>query len=113
MRIVSPTLAALFIAGRLGIAGESPAPDWSLNATIIEACSCPMFCQCYFNEQPAAHSAHAGHTHGEGGEHFCKFNNAFKVNHGSYGSTKLDGAKFWVAGDWVAISRKAKWIGRR
>jgi hypothetical protein len=24
---------------------------------------------------------------------------SFKVNHGSYGSTKLDGAKFWVAGD--------------
>lgn len=72
-------------------------PDWSLNATIIEACSCPMFCQCYFATKPAAHAGHEGH--GEGGEHYCKFNNAFKVDRGAYGSTKLDGAKFWVAGD--------------
>src|SRR5262249_55523583 len=28
---------------------------WDFNATIIEACSCPMFCQCYFNTQPADH----------------------------------------------------------
>lgn len=72
--------------------------EWSMNATIIEACSCPMFCQCYFNSKPAKHTggdAHAGH--GEG--HFCKFNNAFRVNKGNHGSTRLDGAKFWVAGD--------------
>ena len=82
-------------------AGEKAAPDWSMNATIIEACSCPMFCQCYFDHKPATHAEHAEHagmSHGEG-HTFCKFNNAFKVNKGSYGSTKLDGAKFWVAGD--------------
>src|SRR5688572_33147711 len=50
--------------------------EWDFNATIIEACSCPMFCQCYFNAKPASHHGHAG----GGGEHFCKFNNAFKVN---------------------------------
>jgi hypothetical protein len=99
MRIVGLTLSVLVLIARLGISAESAAPDWSMNASIIEACSCPMFCQCYFNTQPAAHSGHAGHSHGEGGEHFCKFNNAFKVNHGSFGNTKLDGAKFWVAGD--------------
>jgi len=99
MRIVSLTLSVLFLTARLGISAESAAPDWSMNASIIEACSCPMFCQCYFNTQPAAHNGHAGHSHGEGGEHFCKFNNAFNVNHGSYGNTKLDGARFWVAGD--------------
>ncbi|HET7112167.1 MAG TPA: DUF1326 domain-containing protein [Pyrinomonadaceae bacterium] len=71
------------------------AGDWAFNATIIEACSCPMFCQCYFNMQPASHHGHAGGA----GEHFCKFNNAFKVNKGQSGSVKLDGAKFWVAGD--------------
>lgn len=69
--------------------------EWDFNATIIEACSCPMFCQCYFNMQPASHHGHAG----GGGEHFCKFNNAFKVNKGQSGGVKLDGAKFWVAGD--------------
>lgn len=71
------------------------AGDWDFNATIIEACSCPMFCQCYFNMKPASHHGHAG----GGGEHFCKFNNAFKVNKGQSGGVKLDGAKFWVAGD--------------
>jgi hypothetical protein len=71
-------------------------PEWSLNATIIEACSCPMFCQCYFNAAPSAH--HSG-GHGEAAEHFCRFNNAFKVTKGNYGTVKLEGAKFWVAGD--------------
>jgi hypothetical protein len=78
------------------------APKWSMNASIIEACSCPMFCQCYFNPEPAAHNGtaegHEGHM-GHGSTHYCKFNNAFRVNHGTYGATKLDGAKFWVAGD--------------
>jgi len=71
------------------------APQWSMNATIIEACSCPMFCQCYFDDKPAAH-AMAGMSDME---KYCKFNNAFRINKGSYGATKLDGAKFWVAGD--------------
>src|SRR4051794_33536013 len=79
-------------------------PKWAMNASIIEACSCPMFCQCYFDTKPAAHGAdgHEGHdmaNMGGGGEHYCKFNNALKVNHGNWGDTKLDGAKFWVSGD--------------
>ena len=36
---------------------STEAPKWSMNATIIEACSCPMFCQCYFNSMPARCSA--------------------------------------------------------
>src|SRR5882672_4997513 len=70
--------------------------EWAMNATIIEACSCPMFCSCYFGSgHPAGH--HDMTTHAE--EHFCKFNNAIRINHGSYKGVKLDGAKFWVAGD--------------
>jgi hypothetical protein len=101
MRVFSLVVSVLFLAARVSFgASEKPAtPEWSMNASIIEACSCPMFCQCYFNDKPAGHGEHAGHSHGEGGEHFCKFNNAFKVNRGIYGETKLDGAKFWVAGD--------------
>lgn len=73
-------------------------PVWNMNATIIEACSCPMFCQCYFNTKPAEHTGGPGHEgHGKG--HFCKFNNAVKVNKGRFGNVKLDGAKFWVSGD--------------
>src|SRR5436190_1095297 len=99
MRIGAAILSILFVAVRVTISAETAPADWSMNASIIEACSCPMFCQCYFNAQPAAHGEHVGHSHGEGGEHFCKFNNAYKVNRGSYANTKLDGAKFWVAGD--------------
>jgi hypothetical protein len=66
---------------------------WSMNATIIEACSCPMFCQCFFNTKPASHGEH------NSGGHFCRFNNSFRVNKGKYGTTDLAGMKFWVAGD--------------
>src|SRR5436853_277572 len=70
-------------------------PAWNMNATAIEACSCPMFCQCYFSTEPAGHSGHEGAAQ----EHYCRFTNAYKVNKGSFGATKLDGAKFWIAGD--------------
>jgi len=76
-------------------AGKTADAAWSMNATIIEACSCPMFCQCYFNTKPSAHAGHEGH----GEEHYCRANNVFKVNKGNYGATKLDGAKFWIAMD--------------
>ena len=69
-------------------------PEWSMNATAIEACSCPMFCQCYFNAKPAGHHEHAGAA-----EHFCRANLAYKVNKGHYGAVSLDGAKFWMAND--------------
>ncbi len=54
-----------------------------------------MFCQCYFNAAPR------GHFHGEEGgeEQFCRFNVAHRVNRGHYGALRLDGAKFWLAGD--------------
>ena len=105
-------LAIAALASGSPVAGAAGAtPSWSMNATVIEACSCPMFCQCYFNPKPAghaatapdpAHAAHAGHgAHASAGgaEHFCRANNAYRVNKGHYGETKLDGAKFWVAAD--------------
>ena len=76
---------------------EKPAPDWAMNATIIEACSCPMFCQCYFNTKPASHAGHGGPS-GQA-EHFCRFNMGYKINKGSYAGVNLDGARFWIAGD--------------
>jgi hypothetical protein len=83
------------IALLLGVStSHSSVPDWSFNATTIEACSCPMFCQCYFHGQPATHheKSHEGHT-------FCQFNMAYKVNQGHYGAVKLDGLKYWITGD--------------
>src|SRR5580704_10770056 len=90
-RIALPLVLALLTVSA-GHSGE-PAADWAINATAIEACSCPHFCICYFNTHPAAH-----HENGKA-EHYCKFNNAYKVNKGHYGTTELTGAKFWISGD--------------
>jgi hypothetical protein len=85
-------LALVVVATRQPAAAA--APNWHMNASTIEACSCPMFCQCYFNTEPADHSGHGGAE-----EHFCRFNNAYKINEGHYGETDLSGVLFWVAGD--------------
>lgn len=74
-----------------------PAPDWALNATVIEACSCTMFCPCYFSTKPTP--GDGGHEHGMAGGHYCRFNIAYKVNKGKYGTTDLAGVKVWIAGD--------------
>jgi len=78
---------------------KASGPDWNMTATAIEACSCPMFCQCYFSTAPAGH--HHGDAAAAGGaeDHYCKFNNAYMVSKGKYGNVKLDGAKFWIYGD--------------
>lgn len=86
--IVLTTIALLGIS-----AGHTVPSDWAINATAIEACSCPHFCMCYFNSHPAAH-----HDQGKM-EHYCRFNIAYKINKGNYGSTDLTGAKFWLSGD--------------
>ncbi len=90
------TGAVLVVVALLPVASPmshaSQDEHWHFNGTVIEACSCPMFCQCYFNTSPASHPEH-------GGDHFCKFNMAYKVNEGHHGDTDLAGVKFWVAGD--------------
>ncbi len=91
------TLAALVAGSRPSAAHQDEtANDWSMNATIIEACSCPMFCQCYFNTKPASHAGHGGSGMAE---HYCRFNMGYKINKGNYGDVKLDGAMLWIAGD--------------
>jgi len=103
-------LCALLVTAATGTAlaadskDAAKSPAWSMNASVFEACSCPMFCQCYFHTEPAGHSASTAGMEGMsqdhgGSEHYCRFNNAYKVNKGSYGAVKLDGAKFWIAGD--------------
>ena len=72
-------LGAVALLGVLS-AQDKGGSEWSLNATLIEACSCPQFCQCFFNTKPAASGGHgSGH---EGMEHFCRFNIAYQVNSG-------------------------------
>ncbi len=91
--VVAALIVSTVVVSGPASAQQEAAKDWALNTTIIEACSCPMFCQCYFNAEPAAH-----HVHGTE-KHFCKFNMAHRVNKGHYGDVSLDGVKFWVTGD--------------
>ncbi len=70
-------------------AAQTAKPDFMMTASYIEACSCDMFCPCYFN----THSTH--HHDGE----YCRANLVLKVDKGYYKTTKLDGAKVWLATD--------------
>jgi hypothetical protein len=63
--------------------------DFAITSTYIEACSCDLFCPCYFN----THSMSHGH------EHYCRANLVFKVDEGHYKDVKLDGAKVWLSSD--------------
>lgn len=84
--------------------GQAAKAAWALNATIIEACSCTMFCPCYFSTIPSGH-AHAGMS-----EHYCRFNMAYRVNQGRFNGAALDGLKFWIAGDLGAdFSKSGEW----
>lgn len=95
MRRILLLLLALCISGGLAVAqygkpaaGPSGKPDFNITASLIEACSCDMFCPCYF-----------GKATQHGSAHFCKFNNVLKVDKGYYKGVKLDGVKAWLAGD--------------
>jgi hypothetical protein len=90
-----PLAAVVLVAVLMAVAPVAMAADkdWHFNGTVIEACSCPMFCQCYFNPEPALKMTE------HGPDHFCKFNMAYKINEGYHGDTDLSGVKFWVAGD--------------
>ncbi len=71
--------------------------DWSANMTVMETCSCPVFCQCFFTGKPPADCKM---NMGGGKEmSFCRFNQAYRVNFGHYGSVRLNGAMFWFVGD--------------
>jgi hypothetical protein len=70
--------------------------DWAVNTTIIDGCSCRLLCPCIFGS-PATVGSAATHEHA--GHRSCYFNQAFRVNKGHYGKVRLDGLKFWFAGD--------------
>jgi hypothetical protein len=72
-------------------AGQAAAkPDFEITASYIEACSCDMFCPCYFNDHATMH----GNM-----KPFCKANLVLKVDKGYYKATKLDGVKVWLPND--------------
>ena len=63
---------------------------WQARLQYIEACSCDLFCPCYFND----HASHQG-----SGEHKCTFNNVARVVAGKHGAVDLTGVKVWLSGD--------------
>ncbi len=96
MRRIILFAAVLAAAAGLAVAqygapasSSSGKPDFQLTASYIEACSCDMFCPCYFNDHAKQH----------GDKHFCEFNMGIKVDKGYYKTTKLDGVKVWLTGD--------------
>jgi Protein of unknown function (DUF1326) len=89
-------LAASLIYFKSFAQEKSSKPDFDMTASYIEACSCDMFCPCYFNTHSTNHMG-MGEHHMD--EHFCRANLVLKVDKGYYKDTKLDGAKVWIATD--------------
>lgn len=87
-RITVLAMSMLLLAAATGFFMAAAGPnDYSVTATAIEACSCPLFCSCYYNTEPT-------------GGHMCQFNMAHKFEPGSHwGSVDLGGAKLWISGD--------------
>jgi len=73
-------------SGLFAVMAYGQAKTWAIKADYIEACSCSLFCSCYYNTSP------------EGGM-MCEFNNAVKIAEGHVGNVKLNGKKFWMSGD--------------
>jgi hypothetical protein len=97
MKAILASLLTLVVA--VSLAALPAGPAWKMTADYVEACSCHLFCPCYFNKQ-------AEHP-------FCEFNMAVTVREGHSGSTNLAGAKYWLSGDlgetW-GTEKKAKWV---
>jgi len=87
-------LAASLIYFTTSAQQKSSKPEFDMTASYIEACSCDMFCPCYFN----THSTNHMDEH-QMDAHFCRANLVLKVDKGYYKNTKLDGAKVWLAND--------------
>ena len=98
-RAASATEAGNWFGAAAESAAAAEKPAWHMKADYVEACSCHLFCPCYFNK-------HAEHPH-------CEFNMAVKVREGHSGGTSLTGAKYWLTGDlgdeW-GTSQKGKWV---
>ncbi len=92
-------LSLLTLCVSILIASKPAEPIGRMTADYVEACSCHLFCPCYFNK-------HAEHP-------YCEFNMAVNVRKGSSANTDLAGAKYWLTGDlgdsW-GTEKKGKWV---
>jgi len=93
-------LVVLVLAVAVSLAAGPVEPLWWMKADYVEACSCHLFCPCYFNK-------HAEHP-------MCEFNMAVNVREGHSGETNLAGAKYWLTGDlgddWGTAAKKGSWV---
>ena len=89
LRVV-PLVLLLVLVCAFAAGPTAPAKPWNVELNYIEACSCDLFCPCYFND----HASHQGT-----GAHSCTFNNVAKVTKGKYGDVDLTGLKVWLSGD--------------
>ena len=89
----------LLLALAVSLAAAPGESSWRMKADYVEACSCHLFCQCYFNK-------HAEHL-------MCEFNMAVTVREGHSGNVDLTNAKYWLTGDigdkW-GTEKKAPWV---
>ena len=102
MKAISLFVLVLMLAVTMAAApGE---PLWRMKADYVEACSCHLFCPCYFKD-------HHGQKHAE--HPSCEFNMAVTVREGHSGNIDLTNAKYWLTGDlgekW-GTENKAKWV---
>ena len=97
--LTSFTYWALYVVGPLNLSILEVWRSHSVRITLIEACSCFLFCSCYTSSRPQ--------------HNFCEFNIAGHVNSGEVGGVRLDGVRYWLAGDlsdqFAATGRKS-WV---
>jgi len=96
MKAIPSVVLVLALAVSLAAA---PGESWRMKADYVEACSCHLFCPCYFNK-------HAEHP-------MCEFNMAVTVREGHSGNVDLANAKYWLTGDlgdhW-GTEKKGSWV---
>jgi len=104
MKRIWASFLTLAVAVGLAVASAPAGPAWKMKADYVEACSCHLFCPCYFSDSH-------GHKHAE--HPFCAFNMAVTVREGFSGNVDLANTKYWLTGDlgdkW-GTEKKAKWV---
>jgi len=99
MRALPFVGTGLVLALAASLAAAPGGSSWRIKADYLEACSCHLFCQCYFNKQ-------AEHP-------MCEFNMAVTVREGHSGNVDLRNAKYWLTGDigdkW-GTQKKGTWV---
>jgi hypothetical protein len=104
MKLAYISVLSLATAAGLLVASAPAGPSWRMKADYVEACSCHLFCPCYFKDSH-------GHKHAE--HPSCEFNMAVTVREGRSGNIDLANTKYWLTGDlgdkW-GTEKKAKWV---